>query len=104
MEILVTKDPIYMKNFARYVDKSLPWTFSGFSDVKDEAASVAGEIGTEAAKAAGNEVEKQPVKDENNKIIKSLWISGLSSVTRAVDLKAIFSKYGKVMICNDIII
>lgn len=31
---------------------------------------------------------------------RNLWVSGLSSTTRATDLKTLFSKYGKVSILN----
>lgn len=31
---------------------------------------------------------------------RNLWVSGLSSTTRATDLKTLFSKYGKVGILN----
>lgn len=33
----------------------------------------------------------------NNALSRNLWVSGLSSLTRATDLKLIFSKYGKVI-------
>ena len=48
------------------------------------------------AKAEGKDAVKQQPKDDKKEIIRSVWISGLSSVTRAVDLKTTFSKYGKV--------
>lgn len=47
-------------------------------------------------KSSAKAPSKEPPKDVKKDIIKSLWISGLSSVTRAVDLKITFSKYGKV--------
>lgn len=31
---------------------------------------------------------------------RNLWVSGLSSTTRATDLKTLFSKYGKVGLCE----
>lgn len=46
--------------------------------------------------------EKKPAvvdakeSDAKKEIIKSVWISGLSSVTRAADLKNRFSQLGKV--------
>eukprot|EP00092_Neocalanus_flemingeri_P035363 GFUD01038476.1.p1 GENE.GFUD01038476.1~~GFUD01038476.1.p1 ORF type:complete len:599 (-),score=222.57 GFUD01038476.1:66-1862(-) len=50
------------------------------------------------------EVKSDERKDEKNeekkKVVSSsrnLWISGLSSTTRATDLKTVFSKYGKVI-------
>lgn len=35
---------------------------------------------------------------------QNLWISGLSSLTRATDLKAVFSKHGKVSSCTHVCI
>ncbi|OCU00622.1 scaffold attachment factor B2 [Xenopus laevis] len=47
------------------------------------------------------EIEKSMSKDEKGQIDASsgrnLWVSGLSSTTRATDLKNLFSKYGKVV-------
>uniref|UniRef100_V9KC19 Scaffold attachment factor B n=1 Tax=Callorhinchus milii TaxID=7868 RepID=V9KC19_CALMI len=47
---------------------------------------------------------KGAVKDEKGRLVaaldttgKNLWVSGLSSATRATDLKNLFSKYGKVV-------
>ena len=34
---------------------------------------------------------------EKNKANRNLWVSGLSSMTRATDLKTAFSKFGKVI-------
>merc|ERR1712013_138502 len=53
----------------------------------------------EATEGEGNneDVEKS---DEKKKVVASsrnLWISGLSSTTRATDLKVVFSKWGKVV-------
>ena len=45
--------------------------------------------------------EKKDEKNEDKKKVvsssRNLWISGLSSTTRATDLKTVFSKYGKVI-------
>ena len=44
--------------------------------------------------------ESKPVhgKDDKKKdLSRSLWISGLSSVTKAIDLKELFSQHGKVI-------
>merc|ERR1711874_359523 len=47
-----------------------------------------------------SEDKKDEKLDEKKKVASSsrnLWISGLSSTTRATDLKTVFSKYGKVI-------
>merc|ERR1712025_31806 len=47
-----------------------------------------------------SEEKKDEKMDEKKKVASSsrnLWISGLSSSTRATDLKTVFSKYGKVI-------
>ncbi|XP_075061076.1 scaffold attachment factor B2-like [Mixophyes fleayi] len=50
---------------------------------------------------AEEETDKSISKDEKGQIDanigKNLWVSGLSSTTRATDLKNLFSKYGKVV-------
>ncbi|XP_053319496.1 scaffold attachment factor B2-like [Spea bombifrons] len=47
------------------------------------------------------EMEKQNLKDERGhsdaSSSRNLWVSGLSSTTRATDLKNLFSRYGKVV-------
>ncbi|RUS79307.1 hypothetical protein EGW08_012925 [Elysia chlorotica] len=51
------------------------------------------------AKPAAKSTPAKPVK-KDEKVIQSsrnLWVSGLSSTTRATDLKALFSKHGKVL-------
>ena len=53
------------------------------------------------AEARDKSSGKQPEKDDKKEIIRSVWISGLSSVTRAVDLKTTFSNYGKVNLCME---
>lgn len=51
--------------------------------------------------SADEEPDKSIIKDEKGQIDassgKNLWVSGLSSTTRATDLKNLFSKYGKVV-------
>jgi len=47
-----------------------------------------------------NKEEKDDKIEEKKKVVSSsrnLWISGLSSTTRATDLKTVFSKFGKVI-------
>merc|ERR1719270_1532187 len=47
-----------------------------------------------------NKEEKDDKVEEKKKVVSSsrnLWISGLSSTTRATDLKTVFSKFGKVI-------
>merc|ERR1712210_180748 len=47
----------------------------------------------------GNKEEEEKT-EEKKKVVSSsrnLWISGLSSTTRATDLKVVFSKWGKVV-------
>ncbi|XP_015589519.1 SAFB-like transcription modulator isoform X2 [Cephus cinctus] len=56
---------------------------------------------------SGDSGNKNPKRDDKDKKIspispanassRNLWVSGLSSTTRATDLKQIFSKYGKVI-------
>merc|ERR1712130_346396 len=49
---------------------------------------------------AKSEEKKDEKMDEKKKVASSsrnLWISGLSSTTRATDLKSVFSKHGKVV-------
>lgn len=54
------------------------------------------------SKATDNKTTKAPSKStssakDKKETGKSLWVSNLSSVTRAADLKTRFSQYGKVM-------
>ncbi|XP_065058787.1 scaffold attachment factor B1-like isoform X1 [Rhopilema esculentum] len=68
---------------------------------KDEGTKISGdtkqELKSDKAKEAPAKSPVQPDKDSKKEITKSLWISGLSSVTRAVDLKMTFSAHGKVI-------
>merc|ERR1719509_207407 len=50
----------------------------------------------DGAKEDGKEAEKMEKKKAASSS-RNLWISGLASSTRATDLKAVFSKYGKVI-------
>ncbi|XP_027851006.2 scaffold attachment factor B1-like isoform X2 [Aphis gossypii] len=36
-------------------------------------------------------------KKNNSSLVRNIWVSGLSSITKATDLKQLFSKYGKVV-------
>ncbi|KAF0308061.1 Scaffold attachment factor B1 [Amphibalanus amphitrite] len=82
------------------------------SDAAGEAAAKTdGDAKTTAAAADGAEGKKEdgdskPATDaekkaaeekEKNKANRNLWVSGLSSMTRATDLKTAFSKFGKVI-------
>jgi len=63
---------------------------------KQATASKEQKDGKSAAKSGPN----KPVKKDQGKAVTSsrnLWVSGLSSSTRATDLKTLFSKYGKVI-------
>merc|ERR1712025_601900 len=65
-------------------------------DKKDDDDKGEGEKKVEAK----SEEKKDEKMDEKKKVASSsrnLWISGLSSSTRATDLKTVFSKYGKVI-------
>merc|ERR1719186_2397608 len=57
--------------------------------------------GREEKKVEAKSDEKKDEKNEDKKKVvsssRNLWISGLASSTRATDLKAVFSKYGKVI-------
>merc|ERR1712096_310546 len=57
--------------------------------------------GREKKKVEAKSDEKKDEKNEDKKKVvsssRNLWISGLSSSTRATDLKTTFSKYGKVV-------
>ena len=60
-----------------------------------------GEAKSKDSKAADNKTTKTPGKSassakDKKETGKSLWVSNLSSVTRAADLKTRFSQYGKV--------
>ncbi|KAG1667093.1 Scaffold attachment factor B1 [Nymphon striatum] len=60
------------------------------TDTSDKAKS------TEAGASKEEKAKKIVVKPKVT-VGKNLWVSGLASVTRATDLKTLFSKYGKVM-------
>merc|ERR1712083_89052 len=49
------------------------------------------------AKEEGKEAAEKTEKKKSVSSSRNLWISGLASSTRATDLKAVFSKYGKVI-------
>uniref|UniRef100_A0A3B4U445 Scaffold attachment factor B n=1 Tax=Seriola dumerili TaxID=41447 RepID=A0A3B4U445_SERDU len=59
-----------------------------------ESSSVEGD---DLKKSAEEKDGKTESKDEKASSSRNLWVSGLSSTTRATDLKTLFSKYGKVV-------
>ncbi|XP_025964080.2 scaffold attachment factor B1-like isoform X3 [Dromaius novaehollandiae] len=77
---------------------------------EDKANSEESPATKESSTSEGGDQKKSPVEDADTKIIskdekgrtssgsgRNLWVSGLSSSTRATDLKNLFSKYGKVV-------
>ncbi|NXD14219.1 SAFB1 factor, partial [Nothocercus nigrocapillus] len=77
---------------------------------EDKANSEESPATKESSASEGGDQKKSPVEDADTKIIskdekgrtssgsgRNLWVSGLSSSTRATDLKNLFSKYGKVV-------
>ncbi|XP_062869428.1 scaffold attachment factor B2-like isoform X2 [Trichomycterus rosablanca] len=81
---------------------SAPKTGETDEDKKsDESASEAKESSVEGGdqKKSDEKSSKAESKDDKGSVTssgRSLWISGLSSTTKATDLKTLFSKYGKV--------
>jgi len=65
-------------------------------DKKDDDDKGEGEKKVEA-KSEEKKDEKAEEKKKVPSSSRNLWISGLSSTTRATDLKTVFSKYGKVI-------
>uniref|UniRef100_A0A7N8YFC0 Scaffold attachment factor B n=1 Tax=Mastacembelus armatus TaxID=205130 RepID=A0A7N8YFC0_9TELE len=59
-----------------------------------ESSSVEGD---DQRKSSEEKDGKTESKDEKGNSSRNLWVSGLSSTTRATDLKTLFSKYGKVV-------
>uniref|UniRef100_A0A3P9BQJ6 Scaffold attachment factor B n=1 Tax=Maylandia zebra TaxID=106582 RepID=A0A3P9BQJ6_9CICH len=59
-----------------------------------ESSSVEGD---DQKKSSEEKDGKTESKDEKASSSRNLWVSGLSSTTRATDLKTLFSKYGKVV-------
>ncbi|OCT97672.1 scaffold attachment factor B2 [Xenopus laevis] len=72
----------------------------GEEEASATKASSANEDGQKMS-SVEEEIEKSMSKDEKGQIDansgRNLWVSGLSSTTRATDLKNLFSKYGKVV-------
>ncbi|NWU94502.1 SAFB1 factor, partial [Upupa epops] len=86
-------------------------------DSKEDAKRAEGKANSEESPATkessaseGGDQKKSPIEDKGTKITskdekghagsssgRNLWVSGLSSSTRATDLKNLFSKYGKVV-------
>ena len=72
-----------------------------FSSTDKEAKGKTSEAKGKDSKAADSKTTKTPSKStssakDKKETGKSLWVSNLSSVTRAADLKTRFSQYGKV--------
>ncbi|KAL5235624.1 hypothetical protein ACI65C_003034 [Semiaphis heraclei] len=56
----------------------------------------------EAGNKQSNDSKPQQIsndtsKKDNSSLVRNIWVSGLSSITKATDLKQLFSKYGKVV-------
>lgn len=51
----------------------------------------------DVAESAASKSSKTKTSSSSSSGSRNLWVSGLSSLTRATDLKIIFSKYGKVV-------
>ncbi|CAH1251757.1 SAFB2 [Branchiostoma lanceolatum] len=73
---------------------------------KESSAKKGASVSVRTRSASGKDTKDAkapPTKDEkarhgsSSSSSKNLWVSGLSSTTRATDLKAAFSKYGKVV-------
>ncbi|XP_075592356.1 scaffold attachment factor B1 isoform X3 [Balearica regulorum gibbericeps] len=76
---------------------------------EDKANSEESPATKESSASEGGDQKKSPVEEDRDTKIKdekgragsgsgrNLWVSGLSSSTRATDLKNLFSKYGKVV-------
>ncbi|XP_015366650.1 PREDICTED: scaffold attachment factor B2-like isoform X2 [Diuraphis noxia] len=43
------------------------------------------------------QISNDTSKKNNSSLVRNIWVSGLSSITKATDLKQLFSKYGKVV-------
>ncbi|KAL5235617.1 hypothetical protein ACI65C_003027 [Semiaphis heraclei] len=43
------------------------------------------------------QVSSDTSKKNNSSLVRNIWVSGLASITKATDLKQLFSKYGKVV-------
>merc|ERR1712083_482061 len=70
------------------------------NDEKKDDEDDKGEEKVEAKEEGEGKEEEGKETDEKKKVVSSsrnLWISGLSSTTRATDLKVVFSKWGKVV-------
>ncbi|KAL4090457.1 hypothetical protein QTP88_025288 [Uroleucon formosanum] len=43
------------------------------------------------------QISSETSKKNNSSLVRNIWVSGLASITKATDLKQLFSKYGKVV-------
>lgn len=66
-------------------------------DKKDDEDKGDGEKKIEVKSSEDKKDDKTDEKKKVSSSSRNLWISGLSSSTRATDLKTVFSKYGKVI-------
>ncbi|XP_077110776.1 scaffold attachment factor B2-like isoform X8 [Ranitomeya variabilis] len=73
-------------------------------DVQEESSAVkepSSKEDDQKMSSTDEEIDKSVTKDDKGQIDassgKNLWVSGLSSTTRATDLKNLFTKYGKVV-------
>ncbi|XP_007240184.3 scaffold attachment factor B1 isoform X1 [Astyanax mexicanus] len=76
-------------------DKKTEESAAESSEVKESSVE-----GDDQKKSGDEKSDKTEAKDDKGSAAASgrnLWVSGLSSTTRATDLKNIFSKYGKVV-------
>ncbi|XP_055544814.1 SAFB-like transcription modulator isoform X1 [Wyeomyia smithii] len=69
---------------------------------KEEKESGSSKTSSSAKSAGDSKSNSSPSSNEKSSgspstVSRNLWVSGLSSLTRATDLKLIFSKYGKVI-------
>ncbi|XP_053697768.1 SAFB-like transcription modulator [Sabethes cyaneus] len=69
---------------------------------KEEKESGSSKTSSSAKSAGDSKSKSSPSSSEKSAgttstVSRNLWVSGLSSLTRATDLKLIFSKYGKVI-------
>ncbi|XP_008179585.1 scaffold attachment factor B1 isoform X1 [Acyrthosiphon pisum] len=61
--------------------------------VKDKVEAGNKQSNSSMAQQISNDTSKK----NNSSFVRNIWVSGLSSITKATDLKQLFSKYGKVV-------
>lgn len=70
------------------------------SEKKDAASAADAKKSSEGKPSTGGSADKKPAASVEKKPVdlnRCLWISGLAAVTKAADLKGLFSPYGKVV-------